>query len=87
MSEARKRLIECLHSFASDNILRVTASMIAERLYPNARTHNSNGQVFNLASGSVGRQLRTAHIRGVYEIENQVWKIEPNLLPTKEEMK
>ena len=71
-------LVDCLQSFLDDGTLRITASMVAERLYPGARTQNANGQVFNLAAGSVGRQLRRC--RGVSEIEPRVWQIVPELL-------
>lgn len=86
MTETRKKLIECLRTFASDNIFLVSASHIAERLYPNTRSENANGQVFNLAAGVVGRQLRKYRISGVYEIKTGLWEIHPDLLPKKEKI-
>lgn len=39
----------------------VSAATVAEQLWPNGRTHNSNGQVFHLGAGIAGRLLRKCH--------------------------
>lgn len=56
----------------------ITAADLADELWPNCRSHNSNGQNFNLAAGVAGRMLR--RFRGCYEVRNRVWLIEPGFL-------
>ena len=80
MTEPQKRLVECLREMHDEGQYMVTAESVAERMYPDARTHNAHGQNFNLAAGVVGRMLRK--LRGVYETTyTRVWQIVPDLLP------
>lgn len=56
----------------------VRAAVVAERLWPNGRTHNANGQVFNLAAPVAARMLRRCP--AVTEVEPRRWEIIPERL-------
>ena len=66
-------LLSVLRKLHRSGISTVTASQVAELLWPNGRTHNSNGQVFPLNAGAAGRMLRACP--GVVETSNRVWTI------------
>ena len=74
-----KELVSCLRSLCESGVFVVTAGRVADLMYPDAKQQNSNGQCFNLSSGTVGRMLRRT--QGVYENRPRVWTIEPSLLP------
>ena len=52
---------------------RVRAGTVAERLWPDARTQNANGQVFPLGAGVAGRMLRAC--KAVREVEPREYEI------------
>jgi len=52
--------------------------MLADELWPATRSHNTNGQVFNLAAGVAGRLLR--RYRGCWEVSARQWEIVPEFL-------
>lgn len=58
---------------------RIKANVLADELWPDCRSQNSNGQVFNLAAGVAGRMLR--RYRGAFEVSKGVWEIDPEFLP------
>jgi hypothetical protein len=58
----------------------VTASMVAEELWPNARHNNANGQVFNLSAGVAGRMMERC--RAVVRTDTRTWVIVPEYLET-----
>lgn len=51
-------LLLVLRDLAGLGQLRERPSTVAERLWPDARTQNANGQVFPLGAGVAGRMLR-----------------------------
>lgn len=51
----------------------IRAGLVADELWPQARHHNTNGQVFNLSAGVAGRMLRKSRL--VREIGNREWEI------------
>ena len=51
----------------------VSAATVADQLWPNGRSHNSNGQVFNLSAGIAGRMLRKCG--AVVEMSPRQWEI------------
>jgi hypothetical protein len=67
----------------ADGVRTLRASTLAERLWPECRHHNANGQVFNLGSGVAARLLRKCP--AVREKESRVWEILPHRLPHKAE--
>ncbi len=52
---------------------RVRAGTVAEQLWPGARTHNANGQVFPLGAGVAGRMLKAC--RAVREVAPREYEI------------
>lgn len=66
-------LLSTLKKMHESGITTVSASQIAEMLWPGGRTHNSNGQVFPLSAGVAGRMLRACP--AVMETGNRVWMI------------
>ena len=52
---------------------RVRASTVAEMLWPGARTHNANGQVFPLGAGVAGRMLKAC--KAVREVAPREYEI------------
>lgn len=64
-----------LHQFAASGRRIVSASQVADALWPNGRHHNARGQVMNLSAGVAGRMLRRCH--AVIEISHQRWEIIP----------
>jgi hypothetical protein len=59
---------------------RVRAAMVAERLWPGARDHNANGQVFPLGAGVAGRMLKAC--KAVREIAPREYEIVSHRLGT-----
>ena len=51
-------LLRALRLLRAKGYKVVSAATVAEQLWPNGRTHNSNGQVFHLSAGIAGRMLR-----------------------------
>lgn len=60
-------------------VRRFRAGMLAERLWPGQRTHNSKGQVFPLGAAVAARLLRSC--LAVRELEPRRWVILPHRLP------
>lgn len=52
---------------------RIRAVTVAQLLWPTARTHNANGQVFNLGAGIAGRMLRAC--KAVREVAPREYEI------------
>ena len=65
----------------NEGVTTLRANMLAERLWPNGRTHNARGQVFALGAATAARLLRQCS--AVIEIEPRLWKILPHRLPSK----
>jgi hypothetical protein len=70
--------LEALTRMHKRGVTRLTAQCLADEMWPTARRSNSNGQVFNLASGLAGRWLR--RYRGCSEVEHRQWEIVPEFL-------
>lgn len=70
------RELEAMHA---SGIRSFRANMLAERLWPDQRRQNTNGQVFPLASGAAGRMLRRC--AAVIEVREREWEIIPDRLP------
>lgn len=68
-------LLNVLRSLDVRGHRRVRAGVVAEMLWPGARTQNANGQVFPLGAGVAGRMLKACCVvrevvPGEYEILN-----------------
>lgn len=70
------RHIAAMHA---EGICTLRASTLAERLWPEGRHHNANGQVFPLGSAVAARLLRRCP--AVHEKEWRLWEILPHRLP------
>lgn len=67
------REIRTLHR---EGVTTVGASQLAERLWPNGRRQNSQGQVFHLGAAVAARLLRRC--KAVREREPRRWEILPH---------
>jgi hypothetical protein len=65
----------------SEGMATFRANVLAERLWPNGRRQNANGQVFHLGAAVAGRLLRNCS--AVWEKEPRLWEILPHKLPRK----
>jgi hypothetical protein len=63
----------------SEGVTRLRANTLAERLWPDGRRQNANGQVFHLGAAVAARLLRRCP--AVYEKESRLWEILPHRLP------
>ena len=71
------RVIAEMHS---EGVATLRANTLAERLWPDGRHHNANGQVFHLGAAVAARLLRQCP--AVWEKEPRLWEILPHrLLP------
>lgn len=74
---------EALRELYREGHRNITAQFLADKLYPDCRDCNSNGQRFNLASGVAGRMLRERP--GCREIYSRVWRIIPEFIGLEDE--
>jgi hypothetical protein len=58
MRKTQADLIAALRDMHSRGRVRVRGGTVAEALWPDARTQNAQGQVFNLTAGVAGRMLK-----------------------------
>ena len=58
MRKTQTDLITALRQMHSQGRVRVRGGSVAEALWPDARTQNAQGQVFNLTAGVAGRMLK-----------------------------
>lgn len=70
------RELEAMHA---SGIRSFRANTLAERLWPDQRRQNTNGQVFPLGSGVAGRMLRRC--AAVIKVRECEWQIIPERLP------
>lgn len=77
-ASAAGRLLAALLSLHTKGPRRFRANILAERLWPDTRGQNANGQVFNLAAGVAGRLLRRSP--AVREVARGEWEIRPHRL-------
>lgn len=73
-------VLRILADMHSQGIGTLRASSLAERLWPEQRNENANGQVFPLGAGIAGRMLRQCN--AVREVSPREWQILPHRLPT-----
>jgi hypothetical protein len=78
---ATERVIAEVAAMHKEGVTTFRANMLAERLWPNGRTHNAKGQVFALSAATAARLLRKCP--AVVETEHRLWKILPHRLPVK----
>ena len=72
-------VLRILADMHNQGISTLRASSLAERLWPEQRNENSNGQVLPLGAGSAGRMLRQC--KAVQEVRPKEWQILPHHLP------
>lgn len=72
-------VLRILAEMHSQGIGTLRASSLAERLWPERRNENANGQVFPLGAGIAGRMLRQC--KAVQEVSPREWQILPHRLP------
>lgn len=72
-------LLNVLCSLYGRGYRRVRAGTVAELLWPAARTHNANGQVFPLGAGVAGRMLKAC--KAVREVAPREYEILRYRLP------
>ena len=70
------REIAAMHS---EGMATLRANTLAERLWPDGRRQNSNGQVFHLGASVAAQLLRRCP--AVREKESRLWEILPHKLP------
>lgn len=66
-------LLRALRTLYAKGYKVVSAATVAEQIWPNGRSHNSNGQVFHLSAGIAGRMLRKSC--AVVEMKPRQWTI------------
>lgn len=71
-------VLRTLAAMHETGIKSFRANMLAERLWPNQRHSNANGQVFALGAGVAGRMLKRCE--AVFEVRNREWVIIPHRL-------
>ena len=59
-----------------EGVMTLRANTLAERLWPDGRRQNANGQVFHLGSAVAARLLRRCP--AVRETEPRLWQILPH---------
>lgn len=79
MSTGCNRLERVLAEMYRDGMRTVVANTVAERMWPNGRRNNAQGQVFHLGSAVAARMLRRC--RMAVEIEWRRWEILPPNTP------
>lgn len=79
MSAACKRLEAVLAEMYMAGNRRVAANTVAERLWPDGRRHNANGQTYHLGAAVAARMLRRC--RFAVEVEWRRWEILPTNAP------
>ncbi len=72
-AEAVMREIRAMHQ---EGVTTIAANMLAERLWPDGRRQNANGQVFHLGAAVAARLLRRCP--AVRETEPRRWQILPH---------
>lgn len=70
-----KRLEAVLAEMYLDGFRTVAANTVAERMWPDGRRHNSQGQTFHLGAAIAARMLRRC--RMAVEFEWRRWEILP----------
>ncbi len=69
------RVIAQMHA---EGVVTLRANSVAERLWPDRRHHNANGQVFHLGAAVAARLLRQC--AAVREKQPRLWEILPHRL-------
>lgn len=72
------QFLVALRLLQAKGVIRFRAGTLAELLWPDTRSQNANGQVFNLAAGIAGRLLRRSHL--VREVAHGEWAIKTHRL-------
>lgn len=72
-------VLGAIASMHSEGVRTLRAGTLAERLWPESRHHNANGQVFPLGAAVAARLLRRCP--AVQETEFRLWEILPHRLP------
>jgi hypothetical protein len=80
VSDTDTKVLREIAALHNAGIKRFQANTLAERLWPEGRHHNANGQVFHLGSAIAARLLRKCP--AVQETEFRIWEILPHRLPS-----
>lgn len=78
MTVGQKKFLDTLRQLHAEGKSQFSAEYIAERLWPDGRNRNSNGQVFHLSAGVAGRMLKRCP--AVWEVRPRVWETTPERL-------
>lgn len=76
---AAQVVIQEIAAMHSEGVITLRANCLAERLWPQGRRQNSNGQVFHLGAAVAAQLLRRCP--AVREKESRLWEILPHKLP------
>ena len=79
LSPAAQAVIQEIAKMHSEGFTTFQSNLFAERLWPNGRRQNSNGQVFHLGAAVAARLLRRCP--AVWEKEFRLWEILHHRLP------